>query len=284
DVYNIPVLLLIGWRGEPGVRDEPQHIKQGKITLSLLECLGIDYMVAGETENIDSVWEKAASVLGKNKPFAVVVKKDIFSEYKLQRVQEDVSRLEKERAIEIIVGVLRKDDLIVATTGTISRELFEIREKNGQSHANDFLAVGSMGHTSQIALGIAASRWDRTVYCFDGDGSVLMHMGSLAVNASLGLKNFRHIVFNNGAHDSVGGQPTAAVSVALSKIVVSCGYKSVLSADNEEDLLKAAEKMAAGDIQFLEVLVRKGSRKNLVRPTISPRDCKKNFMAVMHKK
>ncbi len=281
DVYKIPVLLFIGWRGEPGVKDEPQHVKQGKTTLSLLESMGIDYLILDETETADSLWEKAAPVLKENKPFAVVVKKGVFSDYKLKKLQGDISSMEKERAVEVVTSVLSKDDLIVATTGKLSRELFEIREKHNQSHATDFLTVGSMGHTSQIAMGVALSRPDKDVYCFDGDGSFLMHMGSLPVNASLKADNLKYIVFNNGVHDSVGGQPTVAFSLSLTDIALSCGYKSVKSVDNEADLKKAVEELKGGDIQFLEVRVKKGARKDLGRPTISPQDCKTNFMELL---
>jgi len=281
DVYKMPVFLLIGWRGEPGVKDEPQHVKQGKVTLSLLEAMGIDYAVLDEQSSPDRVWQQAKPVLVAEKPFALVVKKGVFGDYKLEKVKKDISELEKERAIEIVAAALGQDDLIVSTTGKISRELFEIRERRGESHAADFLTVGSMGHTSQIAMGIAASRPSKRVYCFDGDGSVLMHMGSLPVNASLARENFRHVVFNNAAHDSVGGQPTVAGELSLTEMAAASGYRGVKSVDNEADLQKALGELTSGDIQFLEVRVKKGSRKELGRPTITPQECKQNFMGLL---
>jgi phosphonopyruvate decarboxylase len=281
DVYKIPVLMFIGWRGEPGVKDEPQHVKQGKITLSLLESMGIDYMILDAQETAGSLWEKAAPVLESMRPFAVVVKKGIFSEYKLKNTRDDISVLERERAIELVTASLNNDDLVVATTGKISRELYEIREKNRQSHSADFLTVGSMGHASQIAMGVALARRDKTVYCFDGDGSVLMHMGSLAVNAACKRDNFKHIVFNNGAHDSVGGQPTAAANISLASIASSSGYEKVKCVDNETDLKGALKELKTGPLQFLEIRVRKGSRGDLGRPKAAPQDCKNNFMELL---
>jgi len=281
EVYQIPVLLLVGWRGEPGVKDEPQHVKQGKITLSLLETMGIDYTVLDEGSTVGNLWDQAAPVLSGKKPFAVVVKKGVFSPYKLRNVKDDISSLERETAIRIVTESLDAGDLVVATTGKISRELYEIREALGQNHSSDFLTVGSMGHTSQIALGIALSRPDKTVYCFDGDGSVLMHMGSLPVNASLKVENFRHLVFNNGAHDSVGGQPTVADEVSLAVIAKASGVDKVRTVSGVDELKEALTDMKQGRLQFLEILVKKGSRKDLGRPAIPPRECKDNFRELL---
>ena len=163
----------------------------------------------------------------------------------------------------------------------ISRELFEIRERNSESHATDFLTVGSMGHTSQIAMGVALSAPHKKVICLDGDGSFIMHMGSVVVNSSLKAKNLVHIILNNGAHDSVGGQPTVASSHSLSAIASSCGYESVLTVDNEIELIHAMKRIELGDVQLLEVKVKKGARKDLIRPTISPKECKENFMGTI---
>jgi len=281
DVYKIPVLLIVGWRGEPGVKDEPQHVKQGKLTLPLIECLGIEYSVIDEVSNIDEVWTNAEKLLKDNKPYALVVKKGVFSSYKLKKTKPDISEMNKEKALEIVVEQLENNSLIVSTTGKLSRELFEIREKRDETHNRDFLTVGSMGHTSQIALGVALSNPDQKVYCFDGDGSVLMHMGSLPVNASKKAANFKHIVFNNGAHDSVGGQPTVAGSVVLSDIAKACGIEKSMQVKTEDELKKAILKMVEGELDFLEILVKKGARSDLGRPTISPIMSKENFMESM---
>jgi len=281
DVYKIPILLIVGWRGEPGLKDEPQHVKQGKLTLPLIECLGIEYSIIDEFVNIDEIWDKAEKLLDNKKPYAFIVKKGVFSSYKLKNKKPDISEMNKEKALEIVIEQLEKDSLIVSTTGKLSRELFELREKRNETHHRDFLTVGSMGHTSQIALGAALSNPDKKVYCFDGDGSVLMHMGSLPVNASKKASNYKHIVFNNGAHDSVGGQPTVAGSVILSDIAKASGIEKSMQVKTEDELKKAVKSMVAGDLDFLEILVKKGARSDLGRPTISPVKGKENFMESM---
>ncbi len=281
DVYKIPVLLIVGWRGEPGLKDEPQHVKQGKLTLPLIECLGIGYSIIDESSNIDETWIKAEKRLKDNKPYALIVKKGSFVPYKLKKIKPDISEMNKEKALEIVVEQLEKESLIVSTTGKLSRELFELREKREETHNRDFLTVGSMGHTSQIALGAALGNPGKNVYCFDGDGSVLMHMGSLPVNASKKAANFKHIVFNNGAHDSVGGQPTVAGSVILSDIAKASGIEKSMQVKTENELKKAVIRMVEGDLDFLEILVKKGARPDLGRPTIPPSEAKENFMESM---
>ena len=220
EVYNIPMLLLIGWRGEPGVKDEPQHVKQGKVTLSLLDAMGIRYTVLSQIEAEMLLQINAAkSYMDETKEsFAFVIQKGTFSDYNLNNQGSNEFSLDRETAIQTVASSLEPDSVIVSTTGMISRELFEYRESVNQGHERDFLTVGSMGHASQIALGIALRQADRKVYCFDGDGAVLMHMGSLAVIGSLHPANYVHVVFNNGAHDSVGGQPTVGLQVNLSLV------------------------------------------------------------------
>ena len=202
EVYRMPLLLVIGWRGEPGVHDEPQHVKQGKVTLSLLETMGIPYAVLDENWE-GQVVEALRVIQETNGIYALIVRKGTFEEYMLQRESLSSLPLSREEAIQIVVDKLKKDDIVVSTTGMISRELFEYREAKGQGHAHDFLTVGSMGHASQIALGIALQKPKRRVVVFDGDGAMLMHMGGMAIIGDYCPKNLVHIVFNNGAHDSV---------------------------------------------------------------------------------
>ncbi len=282
EVYNIPLLLLIGWRGEPGTKDEPQHIKQGKTTVSLLESMGINHVVLSpDREEFLLQLETAVSYMtDTNEPFAFVVRKETFEKYALST--ESVSpplSLSREGAIGQVVSSLGKGSLIVSTTGMISRELFEYRENNRESHETDFLTVGSMGHASQIALGIALQDKNRQVYCFDGDGAVLMHLGSLAIIGSLHPENYVHIVFNNGAHDSVGGQPTVGLRVNLPQIAQSCGYTDVYSVSDRESLRAVlAEIKGKRGLLFVEIKVKKGSRKDLGRPGKTPLENKRAFM------
>ena len=281
EVYNIPSLFLIGWRGEPGVKDEPQHIKQGKVTLPLLEAMGIKYTVLSQDEKeFLSQLSHAASYMDETRePFACEIQKGTFEEYKLRRNEDTILPLKRETAIQLIASSLANDNVVVSTTGMISRELFEYRASVSMGHERDFLTVGSMGHASQIALGIALEKKNRRIYCFDGDGATLMHMGSLAITGSLHPANYVHIVFNNGAHDSVGGQPTVAFDVDLCKIAQACGYEIALSVSDSESLRETLERMKQmrGPI-LLEVKVRKGAREDLGRPTTTPVQNKEAFM------
>ena len=281
DVYNIPLLLLIGWRGEPGLKDEPQHKKQGKVTLPILDTMGIKYAILSKEklEFANQLEIAVDYILKTNQAFAFVVQKDTFSEYKLQKVQNSNFTLSRENAIQIVSDSISEKDVIISTTGMISRELYEYREKKGQPHEKDFLTVGSMGHASQIALGIALEKPEKRVYCFDGDGAVIMHMGSLPIIGSLKPKNYVHIVYNNGAHDSVGGQPTIGLIVNLLDIAKASGYSHCHSVDNVVDLINILNiiKRVNGPI-FVEIKVKKGNRKDLGRPTSTPIENKKSLM------
>lgn len=285
EVYNIPLLLLVGWRGEPGVKDEPQHIKQGKVTLPLLEAMGIKYaiMSQNETEFLSQLNYANFYMNETHEPFAFVIPKGTFEEYKLQQDGEVILPLKREAAIQLIASSLSKEDIIVSTTGMISRELFEYRTSAFMEHEKDFLTVGSMGHASQIALGIALEKKKCKVFCFDGDGSTLMHMGSLAIIGSLHPDNYVHVIFNNGAHDSVGGQPTVAFNIDLCKIAQACGYEAALSVSDSDSLCEALKRITCmhGPI-LLEVKVRKGARKDLGRPTTTPLQNKDTFMLFLN--
>ncbi len=280
EVYNIPVLLLIGWRGRPGVHDEPQHVKQGKVTTGLLNVMGINFEVlAKEEDKADKQIKKATNALQNKEVFALVIEKDTFEEYKLQNVEENDLSMRREEAICTVAAALCEKDCIVSTTGMISRELFEYRTAMDQGHERDFLTVGSMGHASQIALGIALAQPERRVWCFDGDGAAIMHMGSMAIIADKSPKNYVHVVFNNGAHDSVGGQPTVGLKIDLPAVAKAVGYNAVYSVDNKEDLnaILADVKCLNGPI-LLEIKVRKGNRKDLGRPTTTPIQNKESLM------
>lgn len=282
EVYNIPVLLLIGWRGRPGVHDEPQHVKQGKITTGLLDVMGINYDILSKDEDeAGRQIEKATRALHNNDVYALVIEKETFQEYKLQNVEVNDLTLSREEAIQTAASALGPKDIIVSTTGMISRELFEARTAWGQGHERDFLTVGSMGHASQIALGIAMEKPDRNVWCFDGDGATIMHMGSLAIVASKKPANYIHVVFNNGAHDSVGGQPTVGLKIDLPAVAKAVGYAAAFSVSTKEEL-KSQLSMLNSQLKtgpvFLEIKVRKGNRKDLGRPTTTPIENKQALM------
>ena len=284
EVYGIPVLLVIGWRGEPGVHDEPQHVKQGKITLPLLDAMGIRHesLSQDETEFRSQLDGAVRHMSETGEAFAFIVRKNTFEPYTLQRHEVNEYPLSREEAIQKVAASLSAKDVIVSTTGMISRELFEYRTAQGQGHERDFLTVGSMGHASQIALGIALEKTDRRVWCFDGDGAALMHLGSVAIIADKAPENFVHVIFNNGAHDSVGGQPTVGLKVNLAGIAKAAGYKDAVSVTTAEDLGSALKvlKTMRGPV-LLEVRVHRGNRKDLGRPTTTPiqnRDALMEFM------
>lgn len=280
DVYRMPLLMIMGWRGEPGEHDEPQHVKQGKVTLSLLDAMGIPYSVLDENW-IKQTDEALYAIKETNGIYALIVRKGTFEDYKLQnQINQDWS-LAREEAIKIVVDKLREDDIVVSTTGMISRELFEYREVKRQGHAHDFLTVGSMGHASQIALGIALQKPDRRVIVFDGDGALLMHMGGMAIIGDYCPKNFVHIVFNNGAHDSVGGQPTVGQKIDVETVAKAVGYTDVISVDNQMSLMAAMNHVnnaMIDGVSLINVNVRKGNRKDLGRPTTTPQQNKEALM------
>ena len=283
DVYSVPMMIVIGWRGEPGVHDEPQHIKQGKVTCDLLDAMKIPYSILG-AGNCNKCLDKALAkayeyIKANNAPYALVIKKGTFEDYTLQNnttVEADMSR---EEAIEKIMLSAPETAAFVSTTGMASRELYELRDKHGQGHSKDFLTVGGMGHASQIALSIAMQKKDRLIYCIDGDGASIMQMGGMATIGTRNPSNMVHIVLNNGAHDSVGGQPTVGRQIDLCGIAKACGYGNVVKASTKEELdaiLK--DKNTFDKLTFIEVLVRKGARKDLGRPKTTPQENKKAMM------
>ena len=286
EVYSIPMLVMIGWRGEPGVKDEPQHVKQGKIQLELLETMDIPYAtISKDDEQFASKISNAVKIAtNESRPFVLLIKKGTFEKYSKEIQKIENQRMLREEALDIILENLDENVVVVSTTGKTSREIFEIRERKGQSHEQDFLTVGSMGHCSSIALGIALAKPHRKVVCIDGDGALLMHLGSLTSIASLNPKNFHHILMNNEVHESVGGQDTAAKNVDLSAIVAAVGISNIFKAETPDELkICITDFMSAAGPAFLEVKIRPGSREDLGRPTIKPVDNKKDFMIFLDK-
>lgn len=285
-VYAMPCVFIIGWRGEPNVHDEPQHVYQGQITLQLLDDLKISYMVIDKTTTTDDIERKLnewQTLLNSGRQVAFVVKKGGL-EYDKKIVYKNDNSLNREEAIRHIVRV-SKDDPIVSTTGKISRELFEIREANKQSHKFDFLTVGSMGHCSSIALGVALNKPNSKIWCIDGDGAALMHMGAMAVIGSVKPNNFIHVVINNGAHETVGGMPTVAQDIDLCKIASACGYGYVTSVDNAQDLdLALSDIKSKNELCFIEIKCALGARADLGRPTTTAIENKCNFVDYLKSK
>ena len=282
-VYAIPCIFIIGWRGEPGIHDEPQHIYQGEVTVKLLEDMDIKPFIIG-TETTDEEVEKAMSdfreILAKGKSVAFVIRKNALT-YDGKVKYENNNTMVREERIQHIVKYTGEDP-VVSTTGKASRELFETRVANGQSHKYDFLTVGSMGHSSSIALGIAINKPDTKIWCIDGDGAVLMHMGSMALMGANAPKNMVHIVINNGAHETVGGMPTVAENINLVEIAKACGYPNAVCVDNFNDLDKELEKAKdRNELSFIEVKCSIGAREDLGRPTTTALENKEKFMGYL---
>lgn len=285
EVYHIPLLLLIGWRGRPGVHDEPQHVKQGKVTTGLLNVMGINYEVLSKDEEqaAKQIEKALRSIRKTGDAYALVVEKDTFDSYTLQNVEKNDYTMSREEAIQAVAASIPDDAVIVSTTGMISRELFEYRTAMGQGHERDFLTVGSMGHASMIALGIALQHPERKVYCFDGDGASIMHMGNMAIVGSKHPNNYVHVVFNNGAHDSVGGQPTVGHKIDLVGIAKAMHYDDAVCVVTSEQLRKALGDVHTKGLQLIEVRVKKGNRKDLGRPTTTPLQNKEALMDFLKK-
>ena len=279
-VYAIPTVFIVGWRGEPGVHDEPQHIYQGQVTVKLLEDMDIKSFVIGkETTDaeVEAAMNEFRAVLSAGKDVAFVVRKGALTDAPLVEYKND-NPMVREEIIQHIVKISGNDP-IVCTTGKASRELFETREANGQSHKYDFLTVGSMGHSSSIALGVAINKPNTRIWCIDGDGAVLMHMGSMAVLGSNRPSNFVHVVINNGAHETVGGMPTVASNIDFVAIAKACGYPYAVCVDCFEMLDKELEKAKSrNELSFIEVKCAIGSRENLGRPTTTAFENRQNFM------
>lgn len=276
EVYSIPMLLLIGWRGMPGEHDEPQHVKQGRITCDLLDAMEIPY------EILDADWQpqlkRCVDIMKtQSRPVALVIKKGAFSSYPFGP-EDNGAMLTREQALEVLLDGLSDDDFTVSTTGKTSREIFEIREAQNQDHAHDFLTVGSMGHTSSIAFGMAIGT-EANVWCIDGDGSFLMHMGAFPVIAQNAPDNFKYVLNINGAHESVGGQPTVAERIDIPAILKACGFINVIEAATADEIKKGVEVVRQNPKSALVITTRQGSRKDLGRPTTTPKENKDALIA-----
>lgn len=286
-VYAVPLVLIIGWRGEPGKHDEPQHLAQGPLTVPLLKTLGIVHAVlpTDERKALAMVKQLVTRAQKNNRPVALVVREGTFEAYKPQKKSGGDYPLTREAALHLMTAYVPDNAVIVSTTGKLSRELFEHRKSEKTGHHRDFLTVGSMGHASQIALGIALAQPKRPVYCFDGDGAAIMHLGGWTVIGQAQPKNLKHIVFNNGVHESVGGQATAGFVADFTQIAKASGYRDAVCATDARTVKAGMAKLkrAVGPA-LLEVRIGGGSRKDLGRPTRTPLQNKKDLMKFLKKR
>ena len=280
-VMSVPIVLLIGWRGKPGMKDEPQHMRQGAATPNLLDALGIPYDELSAKSEVAArqVQKMTQLAISTQAPVALLIAPGTFDAPAKSRVNQTTHLLSRERAVKVIADSAVGQHIVVATTGMTSRELYAHREERQQDHNKDLLIVGSMGHSSAVALGVAMQKTEMTVYVIDGDGAALMHMGTLAMIGTKKPRNLCHIVINNGTYDSVGGQPTVARAIDLCGVARACGYETCLRITEEKQLVKAIKATASHTgLTFIEVMVNSDTRKSVGRPTIGPAD---NLRAVM---
>ena len=280
-VYSVPCLLVIGWRGEPGTKDEPQHIKQGAVTLSQLDLLGIPYRILSPDTTEDDfrgLFSELLEALRAQKPAALVIRKGALQSA-LKPAYGNGAAMTREEAAGLILEASGPSDCFVSTTGKLSREIFELREARGEDHRRDFLTVGSMGHASMIALRIAEEKPDRRVWCLDGDGAAFMHLGSLPLIGRRSPKNLVHVIINNGAHETVGGMPVCSGALNLRELARAAGYPRILAADSPESLREALASLKAfeGPV-LLEIRCACGARADLGRPTTTPLQNRDAFM------
>ena len=283
EVYNIPLMIFVGWRGEPNIPDEPQHVKQGRVTGKIFDACEIKNSVLPNDEKSaeTAICEAFEYINTTLKPYVFIIKKGTFDKYEKKKTPQKYE-MTRETALCTVADFIDKNDenyAIVSTTGQISRELYEYRERLKQPHDKDFLTVGSMGHSSSIALGIALEKKDKSIYCFDGDGAFLMHAGAIPVIAAMKPKNFKHILFNNEAHDSVGAQKTSANVIDFEALALACGYKNAYSVQNLEDLKNILPNFIRSEgVSLLEIKVNCGARADLGRPKEKPVQNKIAFM------
>ena len=280
-VYGIPAIFVIGWRGEPGTKDEPQHIFQGEVTLNQLEGLEIPYEVVSKDTTVTELatWaKKFNSHIQNGQSVAFVICKSAFvNEEKTKYTSK--GELSREKVLELIIENSDESDIFVCTTGKLSREVFEIRERKQMGHAQDFLTVGAMGHSLMIAYGIALAKCEKRVFCLDGDGAALMHLGSLGVVAVANQQNLVHVVVNNGSHETVGGVPTVGKELCFSEVATALGYRHTFHVEREGKLLSVLSQLheLSGSV-FIEIICNLDSRKDLGRPTTTPAQNKKDLM------
>jgi phosphonopyruvate decarboxylase len=283
EVYGIPVILMIGWRGMPGEEDEPQHKMMGRIMESQLKTLEIPYEILSDNiEGAREIIKRAKETSEKNNyASAIIIKKKTLERYISEKIHEKNHQMSRENAIEIIMDNLTGNEIIFSTTGKTSRELFEYRTAR-RKNPKDFLTVGSMGCSASIALEVALQKPDKKIYCFDGDGSVLMQMGALSTIGSYKPRNFTHIIFDNEAHDSTGGQPTNSPNVNFEQVAKACGYINTKTVKTKTELENSVNEIKKIDgPNMIVVKVNKGARKELGRPTKMPSENKKDFMGLL---
>lgn len=277
-IYGIPMVLMVGWRGEPGCcNDEPQHAQMGAVLEPLFQVLDIPFVILEPDKAKAQIQDMKCQALEGPRPVALVVRKGLFQSYEDKKRHSHEDGMTREEALEQILDSHTGDEICVGTTGKTSRELFELRVRKGQSHSCDFYTVGSMGHASAIAMELALQKPDRQIYLLDGDGALIMHMGTLGTIGSFKPKNLHHILLDNQSHESTGGQPTVSSTLEFDKIAMGNGYCSVECCRTSREFSEALRRQVDGP-RMIVTEIKPGSRSDLGRPTSTPQENKLNFM------
>ncbi len=265
-VYSIPLVLIIGWRGSPKIKDEPQHNVKGRITKQILKLLNINFTVLRTKEDLIKFDEQIKAAKKNKSVVACLIENGILEKNKIKISKKDFYNLNKEFFLRVLLKNLPNKSKIIASTGYNSRELMHLRERYNFKNCKDFYMVGGMGHTSSVALGYSLSSKNKTI-CIDGDGSLLMHLGSIKMAGYFANKNFKYILLNNNTHDSVGGQSTHADNVDFKKLSQSLGIKNFYLIKNKININKKIKNFINNkNASFLEVKVTGSKIKNLPRP------------------
>ena len=265
-VYNIPLVLIIGWRGSPRVKDEPQHNVKGKITESILKLLNIKYTIVRSGNDLSQFNKIVKNAKKNNNIAACLIEQGTIKKIKKTYNKKNFYKLNKELFLKTLLETLEKNSKVISSTGYNSRELMYLRNKYKLINTKDFYMVGGMGHTASVALGYSLSTKKKTI-CIDGDGSFLMHLGSIKTAGTFANNNFKYILLNNNSHDSVGGQNTYANNIDFEKLSKSLGFKKFYKIKNNKNLKQNIKRFLKGNnLNFLEVKITNSKIKNLPRP------------------
>lgn len=284
-VYSIPMVLVIGWRGDPAVKDHAQHKKQGELTPVLMKDMDIPYEILEDEDKVISQFEWAVEKAKEiSSPVALIVKKGILAQKEKHQEYPESHLMSREEAISAVIDVMGKEAIYLATTGRATRELHEQLTLHGIAHDIEFLNVGAMGHLSSIGLGLALGAPQKKIIVFDGDAAAVMHMGSLATNGRYHPHNLLHIVLNNGVNESVGGQKSAGQIIDLTSIAKACGYVTYPHfINNSDDLRKFVQQFSEkGGLAFADMHVRQGIRKDMPKLQIDHQAQKNNLIKTLH--
>ena len=285
-VYSIPMILVIGWRGDPAIKDHAQHKKQGELTPMLMEDMDIPFKILDDDDTVIEkfqwAYNKAQAI---SSPVALIAKKGILAQKEKHQEYPESDLMNREEAISAVIDVMGEDAIYLATTGRATRELHEQLQQHGMSQNREFLNVGAMGHLSSIGLGLALGAPDKKIVVFDGDAAAVMHMGSFATNGRYHPKNLIHIVLNNGVNESVGGQQSSGQIVNLTTIAQSCGYNTLSSfIEGKQELQDSVRIFANSDhMSFLDLHVRQGIRKDMPKLAVDLKEQKTSLMEEMDK-